>query len=117
MKILLLLSLLISNQAFADQLNTDTNSGFSSIIMFVILFVLMYFLLIRPQTKKAKEHKTLIESLKINDEVMTNAGIIGKIKKTKEQFIILSLNENIDIIIKKEAIASILPKGTIKEII
>ena len=77
----------------------------------------MYFLLIRPQTKKAKEHKTLIEGLKINDEIMTNGGFIGKIIKIKDQFIILSLNANTEVIIKKEAVSNTLPKGTIKEII
>ncbi len=95
--------------------NTISNSN-SFLLLFPFLFLLMYILLIRPQTKKANEHKNLLDNLKINDEIVTHGGMIGKITKIKNQFIILSINANTEIIIKKNSIIGSLPKGTIKEI-
>ena len=100
---------------YANQNSTDFG-GLSSFLLFPLLFVLMYFLLIRPQTKKANEHKNLLSSLKINDEIITQGGLIGKINKITDKFVILSLNVNTNIIIKKEAIISSLPKGTMKQV-
>ncbi len=116
MKLLLLIYLtLFSKNLFAQQTDTTTNS-LTSFIMLGALFVLMYFLIIRPQSKKAKEHKNLLDNLKINDEIITNGGIIGKITKITEQFVIMSINDDIKLTIKKESISNALPKGTIKNI-
>lgn len=108
-----LVILLLSNDMYASASITDS---FGSIIIFPFLFILMYFLLIRPQSKKAKEHKLLIENIKINDEIITQSGIVGKVKKTSDNFVVLSVDNNVDIIIQKDSIASILPKGTMKNI-
>lgn len=116
MKKIILLLLLTPTILYANQTNTEITNGLSSILLFVGLFVLMYFLIIRPQTKKAKEHKLLIDTIKINDEIITNSGILGKIIKITDNFIILELDETSKIIIKKEFISSIMPKGTIKNI-
>ncbi len=86
-----------------------------SIAMFVGLFVVMYFLTIRPQSKKAKEHRELVNNLKIGNEIITNSGFLGKIYKIKGQFIVLMLSENVEVIIQKHAIVNILPNGTFKE--
>lgn len=102
--------------SYANQTNTDMTNGLSSILLFVGLFILMYFVIIRPQTKKAKEHKDLIECIKINDEIITNCGMLGKITKITDQFITLEIHDNINIIIKKDFISAIIPKGTIKNI-
>ncbi|HFL8824173.1 MAG TPA: preprotein translocase subunit YajC [Candidatus Azoamicus sp. OHIO1] len=116
MKIILVYILTISsNLAYADTAN-DSSGMISSLLMFGGLFVLMYFLLIRPQTKKAKDHKNLTDNLKINDEIITTGGFVGKIAKIHDQFVIISLNDNINAIVKKESITNALPKGTIKQI-
>ena len=111
----LVLLLLLTRNAYAG-----TSGGFSdsmgSLLIFPVLFILMYFLLIRPQTKKMKEHKTLIDNIKINDEIFTQGGFLGKIKKVSDQFIVLSITDSIDIVIKKESVSGLLPKGTIKQI-
>lgn len=111
----LIVFLIIPNILNAQETTSDLG-GLSSFLLFPFLFLLMYLLLIRPQTKKAKEHKNLIENLKPNDEIITQGGIIGKIIKITDNFAIISLNTNIEIIIKKDAIMSSLPKGTIKQI-
>ena len=113
--VLILCLILFSENLFAQQ-NEPAGNIMHSIILFALLFGLMYFLLIRPQTKRAKEHKNLIDNLKINDEVVTNGGILGKIVKINEQFILLETNNDNTITIKKEAISHAMPKGTIKSI-
>ena len=115
MKLIICTIFILTKDIYANQNSNDINN-FGSLLLFPLLFILMYFLLIRPQTKKANEHKNLILNLKIGDEVITQGGIVGKIIKITDNFIILTLNSNIDIIIKKDFILSALPKGTIKEI-
>jgi len=109
-----LIVLLFSDNVYAST-NSSISDSFGSLLIFPFLFILMYFLLIRPQSKKVKEHKNLLDNLKIGDEIVTQGGIIGKIKKIFDQFIILSLNDNFEILLKKESVITILPKGTIKQ--
>ena len=90
--------------------------GTSTIIMMVLFAVVFYFLLIRPQSKRAKEHKTMIEAIQKGDEVVTNGGIIGKVSKMTEGFIILNVAQGVEIKFQKHAVTASLPKGTIKEI-
>lgn len=108
--------ILIPFTAHANQQESDLSGGLSSILLFIGLFAIMYFVIIRPQTKKAKEHKNLIENIKINDEIITNSGILGKIEKITDQFVIIEICNNTTIIMKKEFISTIIPKGTIKNI-
>lgn len=115
-KFLTLIILLITPNILNAQESSNDLGGLSSFLLFPFLFLLMYLLLIRPQTKKAKEHKDLLENLKPNDEIITQGGLVGKIVKITDSFIIISLNTNIDIIIKRDAVTSSLPKGTIKQI-
>jgi len=86
----------------------------SPIVMMVLLVVMFYFLLIRPQMKRAKEHKTLVAELGNGDEVVTNGGLLGKITNVGESFVTVELAENVRISVQKHAIASVMPKGTIK---
>jgi preprotein translocase subunit YajC len=116
MKKIIPLLICVPLTSYANQNNSDLTSGLSSILLFVGLFAIMYFVIIRPQTKKAKEHKTLIESIKINDEIITNGGILGKIEKITDQFVILETSNNTTMIIRKEFISTIIPKGTMKNI-
>mgnify|MGYP000302495648 CR=1 FL=1 len=88
--------------------------GLMSFLPLIIIFVIFYFLLIRPQMKRAKEHKNLVAALSVGDEVVTNGGLLGKITKVGESFVTVELGENMKIKIQKHAIASVMPKGTIK---
>lgn len=86
----------------------------SSIIMLVIFFAVFYFLLWRPQAKRAKEQRTLLAGLTQGDEVVTAGGLLGRIKKVNENFIILTVAEGVDLTIQKGSVSSSLPKGTLK---
>lgn len=110
----LLMVFIFSNLSYANQ--DGISSNFSSLLLFPFLFILMYFILIRPQAKKAKEHKDLIKNLKINDEIITQCGMLGKILKLTENFVVISLNDNINVVIKRDAISTYIPKGTLKQI-
>jgi preprotein translocase subunit YajC len=81
----------------------------------VLMFVILYFLMIRPQMKKAKEHKTMIEALQKGDEVVA-VGILGKIAKLSDNYLSLEVAPNITIQVQKQAVTTLLPKGTIKDI-
>ena len=87
--------------------------GLMSFLPLIIIFVIFYFLLIRPQMKRAKEHKALVAGLNKGDEVVTNGGLLGKITAVGDSFVTVELAENVQIKIQKHAIASVMPKGTI----
>lgn len=84
--------------------------------MLVGFVVIFYFLLMRPQSKRAKEHRKLMDGLAKGDEVVTTAGVLGKIVKITDSFIVLNVAENVDISLQKNAIVSVVPKGTMKNI-
>ncbi len=90
------------------------DSGISSIIMLVLFGLVFYFLLIRPQSKRQKEHKSMIDSMEKGDEIVTNGGLIGKISKIDDNMIVLKINDNNEVMIQRGMIATTLPKGTIK---
>ena len=92
------------------------NEGLASFLPFIIIFVLFYFMLIRPQMKQAKEQRALIDNLKTGDEITSNSGILGKITKLSNQFAIIEVAKNVEIRIQKQTIQTLLPKGTIKSI-
>ena len=87
-----------------------------SFLPFIIIFVLFYFMLIRPQMKQAKEHRTMLDALKTGDEIVTTTGILGKIVKLNNQFSTIEVATNVEIKIQKQTIQTLLPKGTIKSI-
>ncbi|KZZ73696.1 preprotein translocase subunit YajC, partial [Oleiphilus sp. HI0130] len=78
---------------------------------FILIF---YFLMWRPQSKRAKEHKNLVSSLSKGDEVVSSGGIAGKITKVSEDFISVEVSEGVELKIQKVAVSSVLPKGTLK---
>ncbi|MCZ4064889.1 preprotein translocase subunit YajC [Oxalobacter aliiformigenes] len=99
----------------------SASSGFSldnigSYLPFLLLFVLLYFLMIRPQQKKQKEQRDMLSALAVGDEVLTAGGIVGKITKVTENFITLEISEGTEIIIQKTSIVSMLPNGTIENL-
>jgi len=91
-------------------------SPWQPIIMLVIFGLIFYFMLIRPQSKRAKEHKAMLEAIQKGDEVVTIGGIVGKIVKIKDQFVVVALNDNEQIIVQKHAVSATLPKGTIENV-
>lgn len=80
----------------------------------ILIFIVFYFLLIRPQMKRAKEHKQLVAALAKGDEVVTNGGMLGKIAELNDSFVTLELAEGVHIKLQRHAIASVMPKGTMK---
>ena len=87
-----------------------------SFLPLVLIFVVFYFLLIRPQTKRAKEHKTMVEGLAKGDEVVTNGGLLGRITAVGENFVQIKVAENVEVKVQKRAVANLMPKGTSKEL-
>lgn len=85
-----------------------------SFLPLIILFVIFYFLLIRPQQKKAKEHTALVSGLKKGDEVITSGGILGKITEAGDNYVTVNIADNTDVKIQRQAVSTVLPKGTIK---
>lgn len=88
----------------------------SFFIMIGIFLFFMYFVIIRPQQKRAKEQRNLLNTLTPGDEIITTGGVLGKIVKISEQYLTIALNENTEIVIQKSSVASLLPKGTLKSI-
>jgi preprotein translocase subunit YajC len=80
----------------------------------VAIFVVFYFLLIRPQQKKAKEAKAMLEALQKGDEVITAGGVLGRISRLTDQYAVVEVGPNTEITVQRQAIAQLLPKGTIK---
>jgi preprotein translocase subunit YajC len=88
--------------------------GFIGFLPIILMFVLLYFLMIRPQMKRAKETKAMIEALQKGDEVITAGGVVGRITKLAEQYATLEIAPGTEIVVQRAAIQSPLPKGTIK---
>lgn len=86
------------------------------IIFFAGFILIFYFLIWRPQSKRAKEHKNLVSGLERGDEVVTGGGVAGKITKVTDNFIVLEIADNVEVKVQKAAVASALPKGTLKDI-
>ena len=104
---------MIISSAFAQ--GAQAAPGFDTTMILVIgMFVLMYFLMIRPQMKRAKEQKQMIEALQKGDEVIAAGGLIGRITKLGDQYLTLEIAPNTEIILQKAAVQVTLPKGTIK---
>ena len=89
----------------------DTLMGMLPIIL---MFVILYFLMIRPQMKKAKEHRTMVDALQKGDEVVA-VGILGKISKVSDNYVSLEVAPNVTIQVQKNAVTTLLPKGTVKD--
>jgi len=105
----------IISPAFAQSAPSG-DSGFIGLLPIVLMFVLLYFLMIRPQMKRAKETKTMIEALQKGDEVITAGGVLGRITKISDAYISLEIAPNMEISVQKAAVQVLLPKGTLKSI-
>jgi preprotein translocase subunit YajC len=99
--------------AFANTA-ASAEASFMSFLPMIAIFAIVWFLMIRPQQKKAKELRAMLDALQKNDEVITTGGVIGKIVKLNDQFVTLELSDNVEILIQRAAIAQRLEKGTLK---
>jgi len=97
---------------------SDPLGGLTGLLPIILMFVVLWFLMIRPQMKKAKEHKTMVEALAKGDEILTQGGMAGRITKVGENYMTLEVgtlkDSPVEIIVQKQAVATLLPKGTLK---
>ena len=100
--------------AWAQAAPGSTASTLGTILPLVLIFVVFYFLLIRPQTKRAKEHREMVGKLTAGDEVVTNGGILGRITEVGEHFVTLEIAKNTAISVQRFQVAQLMPKGTFK---
>ena len=108
-------NLFISN-AYAEGAATAPTSSFMDFIPLIALVAVFYFLVLRPQMKRAKELKSMVASLQKGDEVVTMGGVMGRIAKVGDSYISLEVAEGVNLNIQKGAIQTVLPKGTIKSV-
>jgi preprotein translocase subunit YajC len=90
------------------------DAGLMSFLPIILMFVLLYFLMIRPQMKRAKEQKAMIEALQKGDEVVTAGGVVGRITKLGDQYVTLEIAANTEVVVQRSAVQVPLPKGTLK---
>ncbi|AKN64856.1 MULTISPECIES: preprotein translocase subunit YajC [Herbaspirillum] len=86
----------------------------ASFLPIILMFVVLYFLMIRPQMKRQKEQKAMMDALAKGDEVVTSGGMLGRITKVADGYITIEVSEGTEIIVQKGAVTTLLPKGTIK---
>ena len=91
-------------------------SNLMSFLPLILMFGVLYFIMIRPQMKKAKEHKALLAGLAKGDEVVTQGGIVGKVTKVGEAYVGVEIAEGTEITVQKSSVTTILPKGTLKSL-
>jgi preprotein translocase subunit YajC len=111
---------LISN-AYAQAAGAaDPTGGLAQLLPIILMFIVLWFLMIRPQMKKAKEHKTMVEALAKGDEILTQGGMAGRITKVGENYLTVEVgmlkDQPVEIFVQKHAVANLLPKGTLKNL-
>jgi preprotein translocase subunit YajC len=113
-------NVLISNAYAQAAPAADPTGGLASLLPIVLMFIVLWFLMIRPQMKKAKEHQKMLDAIQKGDEVVTQGGMAGRITKVGENFITIEVSEfkdaPIEVVVQKNAIGALLPKGTLKSL-
>ena len=105
---------MLISPAFAQAPATGGDAGLMTFLPIILMFVLLYFLMIRPQMKRAKEHKTMVDALQKGDEVITGGGMLGRITKVGDAYVTLEITAGTEVSLQKAAIQTLLPKGTLK---
>jgi preprotein translocase subunit YajC len=103
----------ISN-AYAQAAGAAPESSLMSFLPIILMFVVLYFVMIRPQMKRQKEQKAMLDALAKGDEVITAGGIAGKVTKVTDAFVSVEVSNGVDVQIQKSAVTTLLPKGTLK---
>lgn len=104
----------ISNAYAQAAAGGDTSSSLISMLPLVLMFVVLYFIMIRPQMKRQKEHKAMVEALAKGDEVVTAGGLLGRISKLGDTYLHVEVANGVEIQVQRTAVAQVLPKGTLK---
>jgi len=103
------------NEAWAEGAAVpSTGSELMGLLPLILIFVIFYFLLLRPQMKRSKEHRTMVAALAKGDEVVTSGGVLGKITSVDESFVGLDIASGIEIKVQRSAVSALMPKGTMK---
>lgn len=105
---------MLVSEAWAQAPSAGPGGGMESIFLIVAMFAVLYFLMIRPQMKRAKEHKAMVDALQKGDEVVTAGGVLGRISKVGDAHLTLEIAPNVEIQVQRSAVQTVLPKGTIK---
>jgi len=100
--------------AYAQAAGGAQPNAFLQLLPLVLIFVVFYFLLIRPQAKRAKEHKAMVAALAVGDEVVTAGGILGKVTETGDQCLTVEFAEGVRVKVQRHTVSAVLPKGTLK---
>jgi preprotein translocase subunit YajC len=100
--------------AYAQAAGAPQPNVFMQLLPLILIFVVFYFLLIRPQAKRAKEHKAMVAALGVGDEVVTSGGILGKVAEVSDQFVTVEIAEGVRIKVQRHTVGGLLPKGTYK---
>lgn len=103
------------NEAWA-QAGGPPGADLWSMAPIVLMFVVLYFIMIRPQMKKAKEHKAMIDALQKGDEVVAGGGIVGSVTKVSDNYVTMRIAEGVEIRVQRPSVLVVLPKGTLKTI-
>lgn len=107
------MSFLIDN-AWAQAAPAQQGTSMGFILFMGLFFVIFYFMLIRPQSKRAKEHRAMLAALAVGDEVVTSGGILGRVVEVGDNFITLEVADGVQLKVQKGQVASLMPKGTVK---
>jgi preprotein translocase subunit YajC len=104
------------SQAFAQTAApaTSTSQSMLSLLPLVLMFVVLYFIMIRPQMKKQKEHKAMVEALAKGDEVVIAGGVLGKIAKVGDSYLGVEIASGVEVQVQRQAVVQVMPKGTYK---
>jgi len=103
-------------QAWAAEAGGQTGAGWLEFLPLILLFVIFYFFLIRPQMKRSKEHRALVSALEKGDEVVTSGGVVGQISKVEDDFIVCEVAPKTELRFQRAAVVATLPKGTLKKL-
>lgn len=106
----------IIDTAWAQGAPAGGSDPLLSFLPLVIIFVLFYFLLIRPQSKRQKEHRQMVEGLSTGDEVVTGGGVLGTVKEVSDQFVTVEVADGVALKIQRHTVSAVVPRGTIKNV-
>ncbi|MCC7484264.1 MAG: preprotein translocase subunit YajC [Burkholderiales bacterium] len=107
---------MLISPAHAQGAGAPAGGGFESMILILLMFGVLYFLMIRPQMKRAKEQKAMIEALQKGDEVITAGGLLGRITRLSDTYITLEIADKVEVQVQRPAVQLVLPKGTLKSL-
>jgi preprotein translocase subunit YajC len=102
--------------AYAQAPAASTGDTMLGLLPIVLMFVLLYFMMIRPQMKRQKEHRAMIDAIKSGDEVVSAGGILGRVTKVTDAYVTIEIADDTQVLVQRAAVQTLLPKGTIKAI-